>query len=139
MARALRIQYAGAYYHVTCRGNERRAIYRDDQDRRLFKEKLKQSMDIYGVYLHGYVLMSNHFHLLLQTPQGNLSQFMRHFNITYDGCLRCVTCRIIILWFTGLRGVSLRRQTALRVHIVLRFFSRTSGCLFSVRITFGNK
>lgn len=83
MARALRIQYPGAYYHVTCRGNERREIYKDEEDRKVFKEKLKQSLSVYGVELPGYVMMSNHFHLLLQTPQGNLSEFMRHFNISY--------------------------------------------------------
>ena len=83
MARALRIQYPGAYYHVTCRGNERREIYKDDEDRKLFKEKLKVSLEVYAVEVLSYVLMSNHFHLLISTPQGNLSEFMRHFNISY--------------------------------------------------------
>jgi putative transposase len=83
MARALRIQYPGAYYHVTCRGNERREIYKDDEDRKLFKDKLKISLEVYAVEVLSYVLMSNHFHLLISTPQGNLSEFMRHFNISY--------------------------------------------------------
>ncbi len=85
MARPLRIQYSGAYYHVTCQGNDRRSIYRDDSDRGLFLEKLKASIEIYGVALHAYVLMGNHFHLLVQTPKANLSEFMRHFNIAYTG------------------------------------------------------
>ena len=85
MARPLRIQYRDAYYHVTCRGNDRRSIYRDDSDRELFLEKLKTSLEIYGVALHAYVLMGNHFHLLVQTPKANLSEFMRHFNIAYTG------------------------------------------------------
>ena len=85
MARPLRIQYRDAYYHVTCRGNDRRSIYRDDSDRELFLEKLKASLEIYGVALHAYVLMGNHFHLLVQTPKANLSEFMRHFNIAYTG------------------------------------------------------
>ena len=85
MARPLRIQYSDAYYHVTCRGNDRRSIYRDDSDRELFLEKLKASLEIYGVALHAYVLMGNHFHLLVQTPKANLSEFMRHFNIAYTG------------------------------------------------------
>jgi REP-associated tyrosine transposase len=85
MARSLRIQYVDAYYHVTCRGNDRRSIYRDDSDRELFLEKLKASLEIYGVTLHAYVLMGNHFHLLVQTPKANLSEFMRHFNIAYTG------------------------------------------------------
>jgi putative transposase len=83
MARPLRIQYRDAYYHVTCRGNDRRSIYRDDADRELFLEKLKASLEIYGVAVHAYVLMGNHFHLLVQTPKANLSEFMRHFNIAY--------------------------------------------------------
>lgn len=83
MARPLRIQYPGAVYHVTCRGNERRDIFRDDEDRRTFLGLLTQSLNIYSVKLHAYVLMDNHFHLLVETPLGNLGEFMRHFNITY--------------------------------------------------------
>lgn len=83
MARALRIQYPGAYYHVTCRGNEQRDIYQDSEDKGIFKSKLKVSQEIYSVEVLGYVLMGNHFHLLIHTPQGNLSEFMRHFNISY--------------------------------------------------------
>ena len=83
MARPLRIQYPGAVYHLTHRGNERKAIFRDDTDRKQFLALLAQSIEIYDVILHSYVLMSNHFHLLAETPLGNLSEFMRHFNITY--------------------------------------------------------
>jgi putative transposase len=83
MTRALRILYANAYYHVTCRGNERKAIFRDDTDRSLFLDKLNSSREIYGVEIHCYVLMNNHFHLVVETPRGNLSEFMRHFNISY--------------------------------------------------------
>ena len=73
----------GGYYHVTCRGNERKAIFRDDTDRADFLEKLRGSLAIYQVELHAYVLMSNHFHLIVATLRGNLSEFMRHFNISY--------------------------------------------------------
>ncbi|HXG52678.1 MAG TPA: transposase, partial [candidate division Zixibacteria bacterium] len=83
MARPLRILFADAYYHVTCRGNERRPIFRDDTDRATFVGKLKASSEIYGVGVHAYVLMPNHFHLIVQTPRANLPQFMRHFNISY--------------------------------------------------------
>jgi REP element-mobilizing transposase RayT len=65
MARALRIQIAGAYYHLTCRGNERRAIFRDDSDRQTFLDRLQSSLAIYQVELHAYVLMDNHFHLMV--------------------------------------------------------------------------
>jgi putative transposase len=83
MARPLRILFPDAHYHVTCRGNERKAIFRDDTDRSVFIDKLKTSLQIYGVQLHAYVMMNNHFHLMVQTPKGNLSEFMRHFNISY--------------------------------------------------------
>lgn len=83
MARPLRIQYPDAVYHVTCRGNERQVIFKDDADRTRFLQTLTQSLNIYTVKLHTYVLMSNHFHLLVETPLGNLSEFMRKFNITY--------------------------------------------------------
>lgn len=83
MARPLRIDYSHAFYHVTCRGNERRDIFRDDHDRRVFVEKLQASLAIYQVLLHAYVLMPNHFHLIVETPRANLSDFMRHFNVSY--------------------------------------------------------
>lgn len=83
MARALRIQYPGAYYHVTCRGNERKDIFHDNVDQKIFLEKLALSLEIYHVSLLSYACMSNHFHLLVTTPNGNLSEFMRHFNISY--------------------------------------------------------
>jgi len=83
MARALRIQYPGAYYHVSCRGNQREDIFRDEEDREIFLEKLSLSRDIFNISILSYVLMNNHFHFLLTTPDGNLSEFMRHFNIVY--------------------------------------------------------
>ncbi len=85
MARPLRILYPDAVYHVTCRGNEKQTIYRDDADRNRFLQLLNQSVNIYSIKLHSFVLMSNHFHLLIETPLGNLSEFMRHFNIAYIG------------------------------------------------------
>lgn len=85
MTRPLRIQYPGALYHVTCRGNERKEIFKDDADRQYFLDTLAESMKIYSIRLHSFVLMTNHFHLLVETPLGNLSEFMRHFNITYTG------------------------------------------------------
>jgi REP element-mobilizing transposase RayT len=85
MARSLRIQYPGAFYHVTCRGNERRKIFLDDDDRYRFLKLLAESLEIYQVVLYAYVMMSNHFHLVLQTMRANLSEFMRRFNICYTG------------------------------------------------------
>jgi len=85
MSRPLRIQYPDAYYHVTGRGNEQRKIFRDAEDRKEFFRLLTRSAGIYEVQVLAYALMPNHFHLLLCTPKGNLSEFMRHFNISYTG------------------------------------------------------
>ena len=85
MARPLRIQYENAYYHVTCRGNARQTIFSTDADRSAFLDLLGRSLDIYETEILAYVLMSNHFHLLVKTPLGNLQEFMRHFNISYTG------------------------------------------------------
>jgi putative transposase len=85
MSRPLRIQFPGAVYHVTCRGNDRKEIFRDDEDRRAFLDLLKESQEIYQIVLHAWVLMENHFHLVLETPLSNLDQFMRRFNISYTG------------------------------------------------------
>ncbi|GAB63485.1 conserved hypothetical protein [Candidatus Jettenia caeni] len=83
MARPLRIQYEGAVYHVTCRGNEKKTIFKDDYDKNIFLESLSDGLKTYTIILYCYVLMDNHFHLLLETPLSNLSEFMRWFNITY--------------------------------------------------------
>ena len=85
MTRQLRIQYPDAFYHVTCRGNERRKIFRDKEDRNIFFKLLARSLDIFNVQLAAYACMPNHFHLLVCTPKANLSEFMRHFNISYTG------------------------------------------------------
>jgi REP element-mobilizing transposase RayT len=84
MARQLRIEYPDAFYHVTSRGNNRQDIYRDEEDYKLFLERLIESLlDVYNTSLLFYVCMTNHFHFLLTTPDGNLSNNMRHFNIGY--------------------------------------------------------
>ncbi len=83
MARPLRIEYPDAYYHITARGNEQKNIYRNDRDREKFLEYLASASERYSAVIHAYCLMSNHYHLLLQTPAGNLSQIMRHINGAY--------------------------------------------------------
>jgi REP element-mobilizing transposase RayT len=85
MTRPLRIQYPDAFYHVTCRGNERKEIFRDQGDRNTFFKLLARSLDVFEVNLLAYALMPNHFHVLVCTPKANLSEFMRHFNISYTG------------------------------------------------------
>jgi len=83
MARPLRIEYPGAYYHVMNRGNHREDIFLTDKDRKVFLAGLADSCETYHIKLIAFVLMTNHFHLLVQTPQANLSEFMRHFLVTY--------------------------------------------------------
>jgi REP element-mobilizing transposase RayT len=83
MARPLRIQYPGAYYHVMNRGNRREDIFITDTDRSSFVDALTDSCETFSVKLIAYVLMANHFHLLVQTAHANLSEFMRHFLVTY--------------------------------------------------------
>ncbi len=83
MARPLRIEYAGAVYHVTSRGNARQKIYFDDADRELFLAKLSEATERYGFVVHAYCLMGNHYHLLVETPKPNLSLGMQRINGEY--------------------------------------------------------
>lgn len=83
MARPLRLAFAGGVYHVTARGNERKAIVRDDSDRARFVDTLAAMVERYRVRCHAWVLMDNHYHLLLETPSPNLSQALRHLNGVY--------------------------------------------------------
>lgn len=83
MARPLRIEYPGAFYHVTARGNERKDIFRDERDKERFLAYLESSVVRYKGEIHAYCLMNNHYHLLLSTPAGNLSQIIRHINGAY--------------------------------------------------------
>ena len=83
MGRPLRIEYPGAFYHVTSRGNEQKDVFKSQRDREKFLEYLESATVRYGATIHVYCLMSNHYHLLLETPGGNLSQVMRHINGAY--------------------------------------------------------
>jgi putative transposase len=85
VGRPIRIQYPGALYHVTTRGNERRDIFVDDDDRRKFLGMLADYHDRFGIVVHCYVLMDNHYHLVLETPQGNLVKVMHGLNSSYTG------------------------------------------------------
>jgi putative transposase len=83
MARPIRVEFAGAAYHVMARGNERRAIFVDDQDRRRFLETVGEMVERFGVRVHAYCLMLNHYHLLLETPDANLSRTVGWLQVTY--------------------------------------------------------
>ncbi|MGA7828943.1 MAG: transposase [Geobacteraceae bacterium] len=83
MGRPLRITYPGAHYHVTSRGNEQKDIYKSRRDREQFLSYLESSVTRYGAKIHAYCLMTNHYHLLLETPGGNLPEILRHINGAY--------------------------------------------------------
>ena len=83
MARKLRIQYAGAVYHVMNRGDRREAIFEDDQDRQRFLETVSEACQKTAWQVHAYCLMRNHFHLVIETPQPNLVAGMKWLLGTY--------------------------------------------------------
>ncbi|HEY3856824.1 MAG TPA: transposase [Verrucomicrobiae bacterium] len=83
MARKLRVQYPGAIYHVLSRGDRREAIFKDDTDREMFLQTLEQACEKAGWQVHAWVLMSNHFHLVIETPGGNLVAGMKWLLGTY--------------------------------------------------------
>ena len=92
MARPLRIEWPGALYHLTDRGNERREVFRNDLDRRRFLRYLEEAVERFDLRIHAYCLMPNHYHLEVETPRGNLSAAMQwiktsytiHFNRRHD-------------------------------------------------------
>ena len=83
MARPLRIQYPNAFYHVMNRGLGRQRIFLNDDDYSVFLETLKESSRYCNVRIVSYCFMSNHYHLLVQTPSANLNRMMRHLNGVY--------------------------------------------------------
>jgi REP element-mobilizing transposase RayT len=83
MARPLRIEYDGALYHITSRGNERKPIFKDDTDRNIFLGTVYKVNKRYNWICHAYCLMDNHYHLVIETPDGNLSKGMRQLNGVY--------------------------------------------------------
>lgn len=83
MARMARVEFDGALYHLLCRGDRREAIFQDDRDREVFLATLGEICQRNGWRVHAYVLMSNHYHLLAETPKGNLVRGMHWFQATY--------------------------------------------------------
>ena len=79
----MRISYPGAFYHVTSRGNERKAVFKSSGDREKFLGYLASASQRYDARVHAYCLMDNHYHLLLQAPKANLSEIMHHINGAY--------------------------------------------------------
>lgn len=83
MARPLRIEFEGAWYHVMNRGAGRRAIFKNDADRRYFLKLLDDVSERFSAEIHAYCLMDNHYHLMVRTPEANLARLMRHLNGLY--------------------------------------------------------
>jgi REP element-mobilizing transposase RayT/DNA-directed RNA polymerase specialized sigma24 family protein len=83
MSRPLRIEFPGAVYHVTARGDRRESIFDDDDDRQLFLSVLAQALERFDALALAYCLMGNHYHLVLHTRAANLSRLMRHLNGVY--------------------------------------------------------
>jgi REP element-mobilizing transposase RayT len=83
MGRAWRIEFEGAFYHILARGNEKRDIVADDADRRRLMDTIGEAAERFDLDIFAYVLMPNHYHLLLRTQQANLSRAMQWFGTTY--------------------------------------------------------
>lgn len=83
MSRPLRLEFAGALYHVTSRGNDRKAIFLDDADYETFLSLLAEACRRFKWVVHTYCLMTDHYHIVVETPDGNLSRGMRHLNGVY--------------------------------------------------------
>ncbi len=83
MSRPIRIEFSNALYHVTARGDRREDIFEDDEDRQMFLSTLAQVITQFNWICHAWCLMDNHYHLLIQTPDGNLSKGMRQLNSIY--------------------------------------------------------
>jgi REP element-mobilizing transposase RayT len=88
MARPLRIEYPGALYHVINRGHRKEKIFRRVADREVFLEKLIAARRKFGIIVHAYCLMDNHFHLLIETPNANLARAMHTFHASYANWFR---------------------------------------------------
>jgi putative transposase len=85
MARPLRIEYPGAFYHVINRGHRHEPIVTDDRDKERFISYLSRMAGQFNVLVHSYCLMTNHYHLIIETPEGNLSRTMQWLNVSYAG------------------------------------------------------
>jgi putative transposase len=83
VARPLRIEFPGALYHVTARGDRQEAIFDDDRDRQIFLKILSEVVAQFGWLCHAYCLMTNHYHLMIETPEGSLAKGMRQLNGVY--------------------------------------------------------
>jgi REP element-mobilizing transposase RayT len=113
MARPLRIAYPGAVYHITGRGNEKKAVFRDDRDRKIFLDILQQVNNRYNWICHSYCLMRNHYHLLIETPDGNISIGMRQLNGVYTQAFNKLHKRVGHLFQGRYKAILLQKDSHL--------------------------
>ncbi len=113
MSRPLRLEFEGALWHVTSRGNERREIYRDDRDREQFLEILSRVVAMFRWRLYAWVLMNNHYHLLLETPEPSLSRGMRQLNGIYTQRFNRRHCRSGHLLQGRFKGILVEKEAHL--------------------------
>ncbi len=110
MARPLRIEFAGALYHVTSRGNERHDIFFTDNDRRAFLRTLEKVCGRFNWLCHAYCLMGNHYHILLETPEANLSKGMRQLNGVYTQYVNRRYGRVGHLFQGRFKGILVQKE-----------------------------
>jgi len=115
VARPLRLEFAGALYHITARGNERGDIFLGDgkSDRKRFLEVLGQVCERFNWMCHAYCLMSNHYHLLVETPEANLSKGMRQLNGVYTQQVNRAHARVGHLFQGRFKGILVEKDTYL--------------------------
>lgn len=113
MSRPLRLQYPGAIYHLTSRGNARQRIFLNDSDRELFLDTLSHMISRYGWLCHAYCLMDNHYHLLVETPKANLSLGMRQLNGIYTQAFNRKHARVGHLFQGRYRAILVEKEAHL--------------------------
>ena len=111
MARPLRIEYPNAFYHVTSRGNERRAIFRSKGDYERFLGYFESATERYGARIHCFCLMPNHYHLLLETPRANLQRILHHLNTSYTNYFNVKAERVGHLFQGRYRAILVEKDT----------------------------
>ena len=113
MARPLRIEYAGALYHLTSRGDGQEDIYRSDDDRHRFFAVLGEVCERFDWIVHAYCLMGNHYHLLVETPGGNLAKGMRQLNGVYTQAFNRAHRRVGHVFQGRYKAILVQKETYL--------------------------
>lgn len=100
MARPLRLEYAGALYHVTSRGDRREDIFFDDDDREIWLALFARVCSRFNWRCHAWCLMDNHYHIVIETIEGNLSRGMRQLNGPHSiyKCTTCLSKHLLGVW-----------------------------------------